>query len=48
MLESLGMTEETLGAEIRATMDTVVVARTASGTTVHLDANAAAPTGCCR
>lgn len=42
MLESLGMTEETLGAEIRATMDTVVVAHTASGTPVHLDANAAA------
>jgi hypothetical protein len=42
MLESLGMTEATLGAEIRATMDTVVVAHTASGTPVHLDANAAA------
>lgn len=42
MLESLGMTEETLGAEIRATMDTVVVAHTAAGTPVHLDANAAA------
>lgn len=42
MLESLGMTEESLGAEIRATMDTVVVAHTAAGTPVHLDANAAA------
>ncbi len=42
MLESLGMTEETLGCEIRATMDTVVIAHTASGTPVHLDANAAA------
>ncbi len=28
MLESLGMTEETLGCEIRATMDTVVIAHT--------------------
>src|SRR5690606_13794391 len=37
-----GMTEESVGAEIRATMDTVVVAHTASGTPVHLDANAAA------
>ena len=36
------MTEETLGAEIRATMDTVVVAHTASGTPVHLNTNAAA------
>ncbi len=42
MLESLGMTEESLGCEIRATMDTVVIAHTAAGTPVHLDANAAA------
>ena len=42
MLESLGMTEQSLGAEIRATMDTVVVAHTTAGTPVHLDANAAA------
>ncbi|MAT07193.1 MAG: DUF2088 domain-containing protein [Acidimicrobiaceae bacterium] len=42
MLHDLGMTEEALGAEIRATMDTVVVAHTPSGTPVHLDANAAA------
>ncbi len=42
MLESLGITEESVGAEIRATMETVVVAHTASGTPVHLDANAAA------
>jgi len=41
MLESLGMTEESVGAEIRATMDTVVVAHTSAGTPVHLDANAA-------
>ncbi len=42
MLAHLGMTEETLGAEIRATMDTVVVATTADGMTLHLDRNAAA------
>jgi len=42
MLAELGMTEQSLGAEIRATMDTVVVAHTAGGTPVHLDANAAA------
>lgn len=42
MLADLGMTEETVDAEIRATMDTVVVAHTAAGTPVHLDANAAA------
>lgn len=42
MLASLGVTEDAVGAEIRATMDTVVIAHTASGTPVHLDANAAA------
>jgi hypothetical protein len=42
MLESLGMTEQSLDCEIRATMDTVVIAHTAAGTPVHLDANAAA------
>ncbi len=42
MLESLGMTEESVGADIRATMETVVVAHTSAGTPVHLDANAAA------
>ncbi len=42
LLGELGMTADSLGAEIRATMDTVVVARTAAGTPVHLDANAAA------
>jgi hypothetical protein len=41
MLASLGVNEESVGAEIRATMDTVVVAHTRSGTPVHLDANAA-------
>lgn len=42
MLESLGMTEETLGAEIRASMATVEVARTASGMPIYLDEHAAA------
>ena len=42
MLADLGMTEDSIGAEIRATMDTVVVAHTSAGTPVHLDANAAA------
>ncbi|MFP5489788.1 MAG: DUF2088 domain-containing protein [Acidimicrobiia bacterium] len=42
MLAELGITEASVGAEIRATMDTVVVADTAAGTPVHLDANAAA------
>jgi hypothetical protein len=42
MLATLGVTEESIDAEIRATMDTVVVAHTAAGTPVHLDANAAA------
>ncbi|MEY4371722.1 MAG: hypothetical protein RL219_491 [Actinomycetota bacterium] len=41
MLESLGMTEDAVGAEIRATMDTVVVARTAAGMPIYLDTNAA-------
>ena len=42
MLESLGMTEEAIGAEIRATMETVEVARTAAGMPLYLDRNAAA------
>ena len=42
MLESLGITEESVGAEIRATMDTVEVARTPSGMPLYLDTNAAA------
>lgn len=41
MLESLGMTEEAIGAEIRATMDTVEVARTAVGMPLYLDRHAA-------
>jgi hypothetical protein len=42
MLASLGMTPETVGAEIRATMDTVEVARTPSGMPIYLDRFAAA------
>lgn len=42
MLRSLGTTEEAIGAEIRATMDTVEVARTPSGMPIHLDRLAAA------
>jgi hypothetical protein len=41
MLASLGMTEESLGAEVRATMDTVEVARTADGMPLYLDRHAA-------
>jgi hypothetical protein len=41
MLETLGMTEDAIGAEIRATMETVEVARTASGMPLYLDAHAA-------
>ena len=41
MLESLGMTEDAIGAEIRATMDTVEVARTADGMPLYLDRHAA-------
>ncbi|CAB4731907.1 MAG: DUF2088 domain-containing protein [Actinobacteria bacterium] len=42
MLASLGMTQETVGAEIRATMETVEVARTPSGMPIYLDRFAAA------
>ena len=42
MLTSLGMTEESVGAEIRATMETVEVARTPSGMPIYLDRFAAA------
>jgi hypothetical protein len=41
MLEALGMTEEAVGAEIRATMETVEVARTPDGMPVYLDRHAA-------
>jgi hypothetical protein len=42
MLETLGMTEEAIGAEIRATMETVEVARTPQGMPIYLDRHAAA------
>jgi hypothetical protein len=42
MLESLGMTEEAIGAEIRATMEVEVVARTPDGMPLYLDKEAAA------
>jgi hypothetical protein len=42
MLESLGVTEATVGAPIRATMETVEVARTPSGMPLYLDRFAAA------
>ncbi len=41
MLEVLGMTEQAMGAEIRATMETVEVARTDDGMPLYLDAHAA-------
>jgi hypothetical protein len=41
MLEHLGMNEEAIGAEIRATMETVEVARTPSGMPLYLDRHAA-------
>lgn len=41
MLESLGITEQSVGAEIRATMETVEVARTPKGMPLYLDAHAA-------
>lgn len=41
MLESLGMTEEAIGAEICSTMETVEVARTADGMPLYLDKYAA-------
>ncbi|MCA9051053.1 MAG: DUF2088 domain-containing protein [Planctomycetaceae bacterium] len=37
VLRGLGVTEESVGAPIRATMDTVVVAHTSSGIPVHFD-----------
>lgn len=42
MMASLGMTEESVGAEFRATMETVEVTRTPSGMPVYLDRHAAA------
>ncbi len=45
LIESLGVREETVGAPIRATMDTVVVGKTSAGQEVHVDAYAAAADG---
>jgi hypothetical protein len=45
MLAALGVTEESVGAEIRATMDTVVVASTDTGMPVYLDTHAAGADG---
>src|SRR5690606_4689306 len=42
MLESLGITEEAVGAPIRSSMETVEVARTPAGMPLYLDRNAAA------
>ncbi len=42
VLTGYGITEEAVGAEIRSTMETVEVARTADGMPMFLDANAAA------
>lgn len=42
VLKDLGITQKTIGAEIRASMETVVVANTADGVPVHFDVNAAA------
>ena len=41
MLEALGMTEDAIGCEIRATMETVEVARTPDGMPLYLDRHAA-------
>ena len=41
MLANLGMTEESLGMPIRATMETIELDRVPGGPVVHLDANAA-------
>jgi hypothetical protein len=41
MLESLGITEQTVGAPVRATMETVEVARTTAGMPLYLDRFAA-------
>jgi hypothetical protein len=41
MLETLGMTEAAIDCEIRATMETVEVARTTDGMPLYLDRNAA-------
>lgn len=45
MLAELGMTEQSLGMEIRSTMDTVELGRVEGGPMAHLDRNAAAADG---
>lgn len=45
LLADLGMTEESLGMPLRATMETVEVDRLPGGPTVHLDAHAAKADG---
>ncbi|WP_020579143.1 hypothetical protein [Actinopolymorpha alba] len=45
VLASYGITEESMGVPVRATMDTVVLGRVADGPQVHLDANAAQADG---
>lgn len=42
LLGSLGITQESVGAEVRATMETVVYGRTGQGIECHFDAHAAA------
>ena len=45
MLAELGMTEESLGMQIRSTMDTVELGRVQDGPMTHLDRNAAGADG---
>lgn len=45
LLASLGVTQEATGAEVRATMETVVFGRTPDGIECHFDANAAKAAG---
>ncbi|MCC7493706.1 MAG: DUF2088 domain-containing protein [Fimbriimonadaceae bacterium] len=45
VLARLGVTEQTVGAPVRATMETVQLGTTASGVPVHCDAHAAAADG---
>ncbi|MCF7949275.1 MAG: lactate racemase domain-containing protein [Spirochaetia bacterium] len=45
LLEGLGITESSVDAPIRATMDTTAVGKTSEGRTVHVDAHAAAADG---
>ena len=45
VLASYGVTEETMGVPLRATMETVVLGRVPDGPEVHLDANAAQADG---